>query len=58
LPNRIIDRLFFYMHAQHSELKEQLGRSPTLSTGAYCLLKLIENRKAEYQRLEELRRDR
>jgi hypothetical protein len=58
LPNRILDRLFLYMHAQHRELKERLGKSPTYSTGAYCLLKLIEDRKAEYQRLEELRRNR
>jgi hypothetical protein len=57
LPLEIFNTLDHQMHMSHERLKEKLGVDASYSIGAYCLLKLIEHRKAEYQRLEELRRN-
>ena len=57
LPEQIADRLLSYMHIQHPQLKERLGAERTYSAAARCLRGLIEDRKAEYRRLEELRRE-
>jgi hypothetical protein len=58
LPLEIFNTLYHQMHMGHERLKEKLGVDASYSIGAYCLLKLIEHRKTEYQRLEELRRNR
>jgi hypothetical protein len=57
LPDDIFRCLHSYMSAEHRDLKERLGRTPTYSTAAYCLRKLIEDRKAGYERLQQVRRD-
>jgi hypothetical protein len=48
LPEDVFDQLYGYMHAQHRELKEKLGRESTHSAGAYCLFRLIDERKADH----------
>lgn len=54
LPAEIFDRLYsVYMDARHSHLREKLGAERSYATGAYCLCKLIDDRKAEYRRLEQ-----
>jgi hypothetical protein len=58
LPLGIFNTLFHQMHMGHERLKEKLGVDASYSIGGYCLLKLIEGRKSEYQRLEELRQNR
>ena len=58
LPSPVVDRLFSYMDARHQSLKERLAADPCYSTGAHCLRQLIESRKVEWKRLEELRRNR
>jgi hypothetical protein len=57
-PDQVFDRLFSYMRIQHRHLKERLWAERTYSAAARCLRELIEDRKAEYRRLEELRRNR
>jgi hypothetical protein len=58
LPPEIFNALYHQMHMGHERLKEKLGVDASYSVAGYCLLKLIEHRKADYQRLEELRRNR
>jgi hypothetical protein len=48
LPEDVFDQLYGYLHAQHRELKERLGKGSTYSAGSYCLFRLIDERKAEY----------
>jgi hypothetical protein len=48
LPEAIFKQLDGYMDAQHQELKEKLGKEPTYSVGGYCLLQLIDERKADH----------
>ena len=51
LPADIFDHLSsVYMDASHKHLSEKLGAERTYAAGAYCLLKLIDDRKAEYRR--------
>jgi hypothetical protein len=53
LPEDVFEKLFSHLHAEHTILKGQLDSDPTYATAARCFLKLIEHRKAEYQRREE-----
>src|SRR5262245_4334121 len=50
LPESVFERLFSYLHAEHTALKAELDADPTYATAARCFLKLIEIRKAEIQR--------
>jgi hypothetical protein len=45
LPDEVFNALYFLN--THRELKEKLSADRTYSTAAQCLLKLIEDRKAE-----------
>jgi hypothetical protein len=58
LPEAAFDRLLTYMHAEHAALKEKLTSDRSYSAAAFCLRKLIESKKADQQRIEELRRQR
>jgi hypothetical protein len=53
LPEDVFGKLFSHLHAEHTILKGELDSDPTYATAARCFLKLIEHRKAEYQRREE-----
>ena len=57
LPDSVFDRLISYMHVQHRELREKLRAECSYAAAAYCLLKLIEDRKAEYRLSEELSKE-
>ena len=58
LPESVFEKLFSFLHAEHTVLKGELDRDPTYATAARCFLKLIEHRKVEIQRREEQRHDR
>jgi hypothetical protein len=58
LPQDVFDALLSYMHAPHTDLRRELVSDRSYATGARCLVKLIGDRKAEYQQQEELRRNR
>ena len=58
LPQEIFNMLYHQIPVGHERLKEKLGTDGSYSIGAYCLFKLIEDRKAGYQPQEELRRNR
>ena len=49
----VFEKLFSYLHAEHTVLRVELDTDPTYATAARCFLKLIEHRKAENQRREE-----
>lgn len=54
LPADIFDQLYVvYMDASHTHLREKLDAERSYAAGAYCLLKLIDDRKADYRRREE-----
>ena len=53
LPEDVFEKLFSYLHAEHTVLRVELDADPTYATAARCFLKLIEHRKAENQRREE-----
>jgi hypothetical protein len=58
LPKEDADRLFSQMRAQHDDLRADLRRAETYAVGARCLLRLMDDRIADYKRREELRRQR
>src|SRR6478736_4375077 len=47
LPENVFEKLFSYLHAEHTTLKGELDADPTYATAARCFLKLIEIRKVE-----------
>jgi|SRR5271155_5748839 len=53
LPQVVFDKLWSYIHLEHVRLREKVGADPTYEMGGYCLLKLIEERKADHKRREE-----
>jgi len=53
LPESVFERLFSYLHAEHSALKAELDADPTYATAARCFFKLIETRRGEIQRRQE-----
>ena len=53
LPENVFERLFSYLHAEHTVLKAELDADPTYATAARCFLKLIEIRRGEIQRRQE-----
>ena len=57
LPEQVVDRLLSYMRIQHAELKHKLTLDRSYAVGARCLLGLIDSRKAEYQMLIKVRRE-
>jgi hypothetical protein len=57
LPEQIVDRLLSYMHIQHAELRGKLAQDRSYAGGARCLLGLIDSRKAEYEMLTKVRRE-
>jgi hypothetical protein len=54
LPESVFERLFSYLHAEQTTLRAELDADPTYATAARCFLKLIEIRKAEIKRREEV----
>ena len=48
LPADVFSQLRSYMLIQYRALGERLGEKRTYSVGSYCLLRLIEGRKAAY----------
>jgi hypothetical protein len=58
LPESVFEKLFSFLHVEHTTLKAELDAKPTYATAARCFVKLIEHRKAEYRRRERLRSDR
>src|SRR5437773_2505020 len=44
LPEDVFEKLFSYLHAEHTILKGELDTDPTYATAARCFLKLIEHR--------------
>jgi hypothetical protein len=57
MPNVIYSKLLSVIDATHAELAEQLTNNRSYASGALCLLKLIDDREAEYRRQEEWRRN-
>jgi hypothetical protein len=53
LPEDVFEKLFFELHIEYAVLKGELDTDPTYATAALCFLRLIEHRKANYQRCEE-----
>ena len=48
LPDETFNALYLLASAQ-KQLRKKLEADPTYATGAYCLLKLIEDREAEWR---------
>jgi hypothetical protein len=57
LPESVFERLFSFLHAEHTTLKRELDADPSYATAARCFLKLIETRRVEIQRREDQRHD-
>jgi hypothetical protein len=55
LPDDTVGHLRFGLRA-HSDLLENLDKTPSYGTGATCLLALMSRRKTDYQEREALRR--
>jgi hypothetical protein len=49
LPNASVLQLFGSMRVQHDKLREKFGRFPYYSTGAECLLRLMDEREQAYK---------
>jgi hypothetical protein len=49
LPETIFNMLSSYMRAGHAALAAKLAADRSYETGAHCLLKLIADRKAEFE---------
>jgi hypothetical protein len=50
LPNNVFDKLLAYTLEGPPSLRGDLAKDRSYATGARCLLKMIWDRKAEYQR--------
>jgi hypothetical protein len=57
LPAGVKELLLGQMHAQHHNLRLELDRTASYAVGARWLRRLLGDRVAAYQRLEELRRE-
>jgi hypothetical protein len=50
LPESVFEKLFSFLHMEHTVLKGELDADPSYSTAARCFLKLIEHRKSGLRR--------
>lgn len=57
LPESVFEKLFSFLHAEHTVLKGELDTTPTYATAARCFLKLIESRRGEFERRKERHHD-